>query len=197
VLVAVGRKPDTDGLGLENTSVKIAENGFIITDDQRSTAEKNIFAIGDAAGQPMLAHKAYYEASVVAEVIAGEPSVYDARTVPAVVFTDPEIAWCGLTETEAQKRGMDVKIARFPWKASGRAVAIGRTDGMTKLIADPGSERILGAGIAGHGASELIAEGALAVEMAADITDLSLTIHTHPTLSETIKEAADAFHRPK
>ena len=197
VLVAVGRKPYTDGLGLENTSVEVAENGFIVTDDQRRTAEENIFAVGDAVSQPMLAHKAYYEASVVAEVIVGEPSVYDARTVPAVVFTDPEIAWCGLTQTEAKERGMDVKIARFPWTASGRAVAIGRTDGMTKLVADPGSGRILGVGIAGHGASELIAEGALAVEMAADIMDLSLTIHAHPTLSETIKEAAEILHKSK
>ncbi len=193
VLVSVGRRPSAEGLGLENTSVTTDKKGFIIHDQQQRTDAPNIFVIGDIAGQPMLAHKAYYEARVAAEVIAGKSVIYDAKAIPAIVYTDPQIAWAGLTETEAQEQGRKVKVAKFPWKASGRAVAIGRTDGVTKLLIDPESEAVLGAGIAGHGAGDLIAEGVLAVEMGADVTDLALTVHAHPTLAETIWEAAEKF----
>ena len=193
VLVAVGRKPCTDGLGLENTKIKLTENGFIETDAQRRTAEQAVFAIGDVAGQPMLAHKATYEARVAVEVCLDRKTVYDPRAVPCVVFTDPEIAWCGLTQAEAEEQGRDVKVTTFPWAASGRALTLGRREGVTKLLFDPESGRLLGAGIAGHGAGELLAEAVLGIEMGAVADDLAWTIHAHPTLSETIMEAAAAF----
>ncbi len=193
VLVSVGRRPNTEGLGLEDSGVRLDPDGFIEVDPRRRTAVESIYAIGDVTGQPMLAHKASHEARVAVEAIAGRKVAFEPAAIPAVVFTDPEIAWCGLTETEARERGRTVEIARFPWGASGRAVTLNRTDGLTKLVIDPKSERILGVGICGVGAGELIAEGALAVEMAALATDLSLTIHPHPTLSETVMEAAEVF----
>ncbi|NQV32341.1 MAG: dihydrolipoyl dehydrogenase [Phycisphaeraceae bacterium] len=192
VLVAIGRRPTTAGLGLEHTQVKVNEQGFIEIDNQARTAEPTIFAIGDVAGQPMLAHKATAEAKVAVEVIAGQKSVFEPKAIPAVMFTDPEIAWCGLTESEAKAQDRDVFVTTFPWAASGRATSLGRNDGVTKLIMDPETHRILGMGIAGAGAGELIAEGTLAVEMGAVAEDLALTIHPHPTLSETIMEAAEA-----
>jgi dihydrolipoamide dehydrogenase len=194
VRVAVGRRPNTQGLGLENTKIQLDEKGFIQVDEQRRTADEKIFAIGDVTGEPMLAHKAKHEGRVAAEVIAGEPAAFEPRAIPAVVFTDPEIAWCGLTETEARREKRDVKVARFPWLASGRAATLARTEGLTKLILDPESDRVLGVGIVGAGAGELIAEGVLAVEMAASARDLSLIIHPHPTLTETVGEAAETIY---
>jgi dihydrolipoamide dehydrogenase len=193
VLIAVGRRPNSADLGLEDLSVVVNERGFIETDLQRRTGAPNIFAIGDVAGEPMLAHKATHEARTAVEAIAGEPSAFDPAAIPAVVFTDPEIAWTGLNETEAQTRGIDVEVVKFPWNASGRASTIGRTDGVTKLILEPGTDRIIGVGIVGSGAGELIAEATLAVEMGAVADDLRLTIHAHPTLSETVMEAAELF----
>jgi dihydrolipoamide dehydrogenase len=195
-LVAVGRKPNSRGFGLENTKVQVDEKGFIKVDAQRRTTDEAIWAIGDVAGEPMLAHKATYEGKIAVEAMAGEPAVYDTRAVPAVVFTDPEIAYCGLTETEAKKENREVKVARFPWGASGRAMTLGRTDGLTKLVTEPETERILGVGIVGAGAGELIAEGVLAVEMAATARDLALIIHAHPTLSETLGEDAESVYGP-
>ncbi len=193
VLVAVGRRPDTNGLGLENTGVTVDEKGFITVDSQRRTTEPTIHAVGDVAGQPMLAHKATYEGKVAAEAIAGMKTIYDPEAIPGVVFTDPEIAWCGLTEAEAKGAGREVKVTSFPWAASGRATTLGRNDGVTRLIVDPNdSDRILGVGMAGPGAGELIAEGTLAIEMGAVAGDLAWTIHPHPTLSETIMEAAES-----
>lgn len=204
VLISVGRKPNSDYLGLENTKLKVDPHGFIEVDTQRRTSEPEIYAIGDVAGEPMLAHKATHEGRVVAEVIAGHKVAFEPQAIPAVVFTDPEIAWCGLTETQAKEQNRPVKIARFPWSASGRATTLDRNDGVTKLIFDPETGRILGMGIVGTGAGELIAEGVLAVEMAALASDISLSIHPHPTLSETIMEAAEVFfgtsthiYRPK
>jgi dihydrolipoamide dehydrogenase len=194
VLLAVGRRPNSAGLGLANTSIEVDGRGFLKVDGQRRTAEKNIFAIGDVAGEPMLAHKASHEGRVAAEAVAGRRVAYEPAAIPAVVFTDPEIAWVGLTEHEAHDRSIAHKVVRFPWAASGRAATLGRDDGMTKLIIDPRSERIIGMGIAGSGAGEMIAEGALAIEMGANVTDIGLTIHPHPTLTETIMEAADLFH---
>jgi dihydrolipoamide dehydrogenase len=194
VLVAVGRKPNSEDLGLENTRAKLSPRGFVEVDAQRRTAEPSIFAIGDLTGDPMLAHKASHEAAVAAEVIAGHKAAFEPNAIPAVVFTDPEIAWCGLTEAQAQERQRPVAVARFPWAASGRATTLGRNDGLTKLILDPDTQRILGVGIVGPGAGELIAEATLAVEMAALATDLKLTIHPHPTLSETVMEAAEVFY---
>jgi dihydrolipoamide dehydrogenase len=194
VLVAVGRRPNSRGLGLENTKVKVNEKGFVQVDRQMRTADEHIFAIGDVAGEPMLAHKASHEGKVAAEVIAGEKVVFDSRAIPAVVFTDPEIAWCGLTEADARAQKREVKVGRFPWGASGRAVSLGRPDGLTKLITDPESDIVLGVGLVGAGAGELIAEGVLAVEMAATARDLALSIHPHPTLSETMGEAAEVLH---
>jgi dihydrolipoamide dehydrogenase len=194
VLVAVGRRPNSQGLGLENTKVQLTEKGFIRVDKQMRTNDPHIFAIGDVAGEPMLAHKATHEGKVAAEVIAGEKTIFDSRAIPAVVFTDPEIAWCGLTETEAKAQKREIKVARFPWAASGRAVSLGRPDGLTKFIVDPQTERILGVGIVGAGAGELIAEGVLAVEMAASAHDVALSIHPHPTLSETLGEAAESLN---
>lgn len=194
VLVAVGRRPSSAGLALENTAVQVDGGGFIETDAQCRTDEPAIFAIGDVAGEPMLAHKASHEARVAVEVIAGRRVAYEPTAVPAVVFTDPEVAWAGLSEAEAKAQAIDHAVARFPWAASGRAVTLGRGEGMTKLVIDARSERILGAGIVGPGAGEMIAEAVLAIEMAANVTDLSLCIHPHPTLSETFKEAAEVFH---
>ena len=193
VLVAVGRRPLSCDLGLENTGVVVNERGFITVDAQMRTADPRILAIGDVAGEPMLAHKAAREARVAAEAAAGKPAAYDAVAVPAVVFTDPEIAWCGLTETEAQEQGRTVAVSRFPWAASGRAVTLDRTEGQTKLIFDPESERLLGVGIVGPGAGDLISEGVLGLEMAAVARDIADSIHPHPTLSETIAESAEGF----
>jgi dihydrolipoamide dehydrogenase len=204
VLVSVGRQPNSGDLGLENTRVAVDDRGFVQVNDARRTAEPSIFAIGDVVGEPMLAHKATHEGRVAAEAIAGRDVVFDPRAVPAVVFTDPEIAWCGLTETEARAENPDIEIAKFPWAASGRAKTLGRNDGLTKLIIDPESEQILGVAIAGAGAGDLIAEAVVAIEMAAVASDLSLSIHPHPTLSETIMGAAEVFfgtatdiYRPK
>jgi dihydrolipoamide dehydrogenase len=194
VLVSVGRRPNSRIPGLDRTQVRVSERGFIEVDAQRRTHEPTIFAIGDVAGEPMLAHKATHEGRVAAEVIAGHKVGYDPVAIPAVVFTDPELAWCGLTEGEAKERGLEVTVARFPWGASGRAMTIDRTDGLTKLVIDPKTERLLGMGVVGAGAGELIAEGVLAVEMGAVAKDVGLSIHPHPTLSETVMEAADAFY---
>ena len=194
VLLAVGRRPNSADLGLANTTIEVDGRGFIKVDAQRRTAEKHIFAIGDVAGEPMLAHKASHEGRVAAEVIAGRQVVYEPAAIPAVVFTDPEIAWVGLTEKEATDQSIAHKVVRFPWAASGRAATLDRDDGLTKLVVDPRSERIIGMGIAGSGAGEMISEGVLAIEMGANVTDVGLTIHPHPTLTETIMEAADLFH---
>ena len=204
VLVSIGRRPNSKIDGLGTTGVKVDSKGFIETDGQRRTAEPTMFAIGDVAGEPMLAHKASHEARVAIEAIAGHKATFAPAAIPAVVFTDPEIAWAGLTEAEAEKSGRRVEITRFPWPASGRAIAIDRVDGMTKLVIDPDTGRILGMGLVGSGAGELIAEGVLAIEMGATAEDLKLTIHPHPTLSETVMEAAEVFfgqathvYRPK
>lgn len=194
VLTAVGRRPNSENLGLENTGVELDEKGFIKVDAQQRTAEPSIFAIGDVAGEPMLAHKAFYEGRIAAEAASGRHVARDMRAIPAVVFTDPEIAWAGLTEAEAKARHMNHEVVRFPWAASGRALTLGRSDGLTKLLIDPDSQRILGVGLAGPGVGELIAEGVLAIELGASAGDLGLTIHAHPTLAETFKEAADMFY---
>jgi dihydrolipoamide dehydrogenase len=173
--------------------VAVGASGFIETDGQRRTAEPTIFAIGDVAGEPMLAHKASHEARVAVEALAGHKAVFEPRAIPAVVFTDPEIAWCGLTEAQATAAGTPIEVAKFPWGAASRAVTVDRPDGLTKLVLEPGTGRVLGVGIAGSGAGELIAEGALAVEMGATAEDLKLTIHAHPTLSETLMESAEVF----
>jgi dihydrolipoamide dehydrogenase len=196
VLVAVGRRPNSQNLGLEKTRVQVDDKGFIRVDAQRRTTDENIYAIGDVAGEPMLAHKASHEGKVAVEAIAGEPAAFDSPAIPAVVFTDPEISWCGLTETDAKRQQREARVSRFPWAASGRAATLGRTEGLTKLITEPESERVLGVGIVGYGAGEMIAEGVLAVEMAATARDLSLSIHPHPTLSETVGEAAEALYGP-
>lgn len=193
VLVSIGRKPNTAGLGLEHTRVVVGARGFIEVDAQMRTAEPTIFAIGDIVGEPQLAHKASHEGRVAVEVIAGHKVAFEPRAIPAVVFTDPEIAWAGLTETRAKLEGIDVKVARFPWAASGRATTLDRFDGVTKLVLDAATERVLGVGICGPGAGELIAEGTLAIEMGAVARDLALTIHPHPTLSETVMESAEVF----
>lgn len=194
VLVSIGRRPNAKIEGLERTRVKVDAKGFIETDGQRRTAEPTMFAIGDVAGEPMLAHKASHEARVAVEAIAGHKAVFEPAAIPAVVFTDPEIAWAGLTEAEAEKAGRTVTVARFPWAASGRAITLDRVDGLTKMIVDPETERVLGVGIVGHGAGELIGEGVVAVEMGATAHDLALCVHPHPTLSETIMEAAEIFY---
>jgi dihydrolipoamide dehydrogenase len=194
ILVAVGRKPNSDLAGLGQTRVKVNARGFIEVDPSRRTAEPSIYAIGDVAGEPMLAHKASHEGFTAVDSIAGRKVAFEPLAIPAVVFTDPEIAWCGLTEDEAKKENRPVKVAKFPWGASGRATTLDRTDGLTKLVIDPESERVLGVGIVGMGAGELIAEGVLAVEMSALAADLELCIHPHPTLSETLMEAAESFY---
>jgi dihydrolipoamide dehydrogenase len=192
-LVSIGRRPNARIPGLDKTRVQVNDRGFIQTDFQRRTDEPTIFAIGDVAGEPMLAHKASHEARVAVEAIAGHKAVFEPAAIPAVVFTDPEIAWAGLTETQAAKDGRKVEVARFPWGASGRAIAIDRVNGLTKLLIDPETERVLGVGIVGSGAGELIAEGVLAIEMGATASDVKLTIHPHPTLTETIMESAEQF----
>jgi dihydrolipoamide dehydrogenase len=194
VLVAVGRRPSSRDLGLEKAGIEIDDKGFIKVDERRRTTAERIYAIGDVAGEPMLAHKATYEGKVAVEVIAGEPAVYDARAVPAVVFTDPEVAWCGLTETEAKRDNREIKRVRFPWAGSGRAMTLDRTEGLTKLIVDPETDRVLGVGIVGAGAGEMIAEAMLAIEMAASARDVAMTMHAHPTLSETVMEAAESLY---
>ena len=194
VLVSVGRRPNSKVPGLDSTRVKVNDKGFIVVDDQLRTEEPSIFAIGDVVGEPMLAHKASHEGRVAVEVIAGENVAFEARAIPAVVFTDPELAWAGLTETQAAKEGRTVTVAKFPWGASGRALTLDRSDGLTKLIIDPETERILGVGLVGPGAGELIAEGVLAIEMGANATDLKLSIHPHPTLTETLMESAEVFY---
>jgi dihydrolipoamide dehydrogenase len=193
VLVAVGRLPNSKGIGLENTKVKVSERGFIIVDRQRRTTDERIFAVGDVTGGAMLAHKAMHEGKVAAEVIAGMPSAFDFQAVPAVVYTDPQIAVCGLSEEAARSRGRNVKVSRFPWSASGRAVSMGVASGMTKMIIDPDSQRVLGVGIVGREAGEMISEAVLAIEMGALAEDLAMSIHPHPTLSEAEEEAAEAF----
>src|SRR5262249_38855785 len=182
--------------GLEKTGAEVDEKGFIKVDLQRRSSVENIYAIGDVAGEPMLAHKASHEGKIAVEAILGEPAAFDFQAVPAVVFTDPEIAWCGLMENEARRQGREVKVLRFPWGASGRAATLGRGEGLTKLITEPDTERLFGVGLVGYGAGELIGEGVLAVEMAATARDLSLIIHPHPTLSETIGEAAESLYGP-
>jgi len=193
VLVAVGRRPNSDGIGLENTDVVIDAKGFVGVDGQQRTADPRILAIGDVCGEPMLAHRASHQGKVAVEVLHGEPALFEPRAIPAVVFTDPEIAWAGLTEHEAAASGREVEISRYPWAASGRAHALGRIDGMTKMLVDPESDRVLGIGIVGPGAGELIAEGALAIEMGCSALDLSETIHPHPTLGETVAFSAENY----
>ena len=193
VLVAVGRRPQSEDLALDTTRVRRTAHGFIEVDARGATADPRIFAVGDVTGEPMLAHRAMRQAHVAAEAIAGRPAAFDNVVVPAVVFTDPEIAWCGLTETQAAAQGVTVRVAKFQWAASGRATTLGRADGVTKLVVDPESGRVVGAGVAGPGAGELIAEAALAVESALVAEDLAVTIHTHPTLSETWMEAAQTL----
>ncbi len=190
VLVAVGRRPNTEDIGLDKTRIQV-DGGFIQVDAQMRTADPKIYAIGDVVGNPMLAHKAVHEGHVCADVIAGKDVLFERRTIPAVVFTDPEIAWCGITESEAKEQGVAYKMKKMQWLASGRAVAIGRTEGLTKILFDPETERILGIGMTGPHVGEMIAEGCLAIEMGAVATDLAETIHPHPTLSETIGDVAD------
>jgi len=194
VLVSVGRKPNSEIPGLAKTQVKVGQRGFIQVNKQLHTDDPSIYAIGDVVGEPMLAHKASHEGRTAVEAIAGHKVAFEPAAIPAVVFTDPEIAWAGLTESQAKNEGRDIKVAKFPWGASGRAVTIDRTEGMTKLILDPATERVLGVGIVGSGAGELISEGVLAIEMAALAKDVALTIHPHPTLSETVMEAAEVFY---
>jgi dihydrolipoamide dehydrogenase len=193
VLVSVGRKPNSEISGLETTQVRLSPRGFIEVNKQLQTADPSIYAIGDVVGEPMLAHKASHEGRVAVEAIAGHKVAFEPAAIPAVVFTDPEVAWCGLTETHAEKEDREVKVAKFPWGASGRAVTLDRPEGVTKLIVDPHTERVLGVGIVGAGAGELIAEGVLAIEMAALASDVAMTIHPHPTLSETVMESAEVF----
>jgi len=193
VLVSVGRKPNSEIPGLGKTQVHVSPRGFIEVNKQLQTADPVIYAIGDVVGEPMLAHKAMHEGRVAAEAIAGQKVAFEPNAIPAVVFTDPEVAWCGLTETEAEKEKREIRVAKFPWAASGRAVTLDRPEGTTKLIIDPQTERVLGVGIVGVGAGELIAEGVLAIEMAALAKDVAMTIHPHPTLSETVMESAEVF----
>jgi dihydrolipoamide dehydrogenase len=194
VLVSVGRKPNSEIPGLEKTRVQLGARGFIQVNKQLQTADQGIYAIGDVVGEPMLAHKAMHEGRTAAEAIAGHKVAFEPHAIPAVVFTDPEVAWCGLTETQAQNENREIKVAKFPWAASGRAVTLDRPEGMTKLLIDPQTERVLGVGIVGVGAGELIAEGVLAVEMAALARDVAMTIHPHPTLSETVMNSAEVFY---
>ena len=194
VLVSVGRVPNCQDLGLKNTKVAVDEKGFIKVTSRQDTSDPGIYAIGDVAGGALLAHKATKEARIAVEVITGEASTFENVVIPAVVFTDPEVAWCGLTEAEAQQRGIHVEVVRFPWAASGRALSHDRTDGLTKLIIEPETERILGVGLVGAGAGELISEGVLAIEMGATAQDLAGSVHPHPTLSETLMEAAEVFY---
>ncbi|MFC1550595.1 dihydrolipoyl dehydrogenase [Candidatus Neomarinimicrobiota bacterium] len=193
VLVAVGRKPNTENLGLENAGLTVNNRGLIEVDKYQRTGVSNIYAIGDITGDPMLAHKATHEGKVAAEIIAGLPAAFDTDAIPAVMFTDPEVAWVGLTETEAKMQNIPYEKGEFPWAASGRALSIGQQIGKTKILFDPETKRVLGVGIIGSNAGDLISEGTLAIEMGADVEDLSLTIHPHPTLSETVGNAAEVF----
>jgi dihydrolipoyl dehydrogenase len=204
VLVSIGRRPVTSGIGLENTKVKVNDKGFVVVNDQQQTADPHIMAIGDVAGEPMLAHKASHEGKIAAEVLAGRPAAFEPQAIPAVIFTDPEIAWAGLTVSEAERTGRDIAMAVYPWQASGRAIANGRTDGMTRWVIDPASDRVLGCGIVGVGAGELIAEAVVAIEMGCTVRDVADSIHPHPTLSETLGFAAEVHlgtatevYRPK
>jgi dihydrolipoamide dehydrogenase len=204
VLVSVGRRPNSDGLGLEKTQVQVDAHGFIVVDGQRRTTDPRILAIGDVAGQPMLAHKATHEGKTVIEALVGQAAAFEPKAIPAVVFTDPEIAWAGLTETDAKREGRAVEVAQFPWAASGRAQAVGRTEGLTKWVVDPETQRVVGCGIVGFGAGDLIAEAVLAIELGCSVRDLAETIHPHPTLGETLGGAADVhlgfatdLYRPK
>lgn len=194
VLVSVGRVPAGEDIGLENTKVTLDDKGFVAVNAHQQTEDPNIYAIGDIAGGVLLAHKAHKEARIAVENICGESAAFENIVIPAIVFTDPELAWCGLTEAEAKENDLKVEVAKFPWTASGRALSFDRTDGMTKLIVEPETERILGVGVVGHGAGELIAEGVVLVEMGATAKDLALTVHPHPTLSETLMEAAEVFY---
>lgn len=194
VLISIGRVPNGDNLGLENTQVELDPKGFIKVDHQQRTADPSIYAIGDIAGGAMLAHKASKEARIAIEVLTGEASVFEDIVMPAVVFTNPELAWCGLTEAEAKAKGINHKVAKFPWSASGRALCFQKPDGMTKLIVDPESDRLLGVGICGLNAGEMIGEGVLAIEMGATAKDLAESVHPHPTLSETIMECAELYY---
>ncbi len=193
VLVSVGRVPNSADLGLENTKVELDEKGFVKVNAHQQTGDPSIYAIGDIAGGIMLAHKAHKEARIAVENINGEETVFENVIIPAVVFTDPELAWCGLTEAEAKEKGLSYQVAKFPWSASGRALSFDRTDGVTKMIVDPDTNRLLGVGICGAGAGELIAEATLAMEMGATAEDIALTVHPHPTLSETVMECAEVF----
>ena len=193
-LVSIGRRPNTENIGLDNTKVKLNDKGFVIANSQQKTEDPSILAIGDVIGGPMLAHKAAHEAKVAVEVLNGEKSDFKNRVIPAVVFTDPEIAWAGLTENEAHAQGRNVKVVKFPWGASGRAQTLGRGEGLTKLLIDPESERIIGVGLTGPGAGELIAEGVLAIQTQIKAKELALSIHPHPTLSETMMETAEVFY---
>ncbi|MGI9458001.1 MAG: dihydrolipoyl dehydrogenase [Aeoliella sp.] len=204
VLISVGRRPVSGGFGLENTKVTVNDHGFVEVDLQQRTSDPHILAIGDVAGEPMLAHKASHEGKVAAEVLAGEPAAFEPQAIPAVVFTDPEIAWAGLTEEEAKRDGRKVKVAQYPWQASGRAIAIGRTDGLTKWLVDPETDRVLGCGIVGSGAGDLISEAVVAIEMGCVVRDVADSIHPHPTLSETVAFAGEVHlgtatevYRPK
>lgn len=202
VLASVGRQPNSDNIGIENTKCVVNQRGFVEVDAQRRTADKKIFAIGDVAGDPMLAHKASREGIVAAEAIAGHPAAFDVAAIPAVVYTSPELAWCGMTESEAKQKGIEYKVGKFSWGASGRAIAMAKPEGLTKIIADAKTKRVIGVGIVGEHAGDLIAEAVLAMEMGAEADDLALTIHPHPSISETLMEAAEgtfgsAIHQAK
>jgi len=194
VLVAVGRVPNSSDLGLENTGVQLDERGYVKVNHHQQTDDPAIYAIGDIAGGILLAHKAHKEARIAIENIDGEDVVFENIVIPAVVFTDPELAWCGVTEAEAKEKGIKYEVAKFPWSASGRALSFDRTDGVTKMLIDPDTDRVLGVGICGAGAGELIAEATLAIEMGATAEDIALTVHAHPTLSETLMECAEVFY---
>ncbi len=191
VLVSIGRRPVTRDLGLENTQVEVTDRGFVLCDQQQRTADPHILAIGDVAGDPMLAHKATHQGRVAAEVVAGQASAFDKIAIPAVVFTDPEIAWAGLTEEQAKREGRNVDVEVYPWAASGRAQALGITNGLTKWLIDPETQRVVGCGIVGSGAGELIAEAVLAIEMGCEVHDITDSVHPHPTLSETLMNAGE------
>ena len=193
VLVSVGRRPNSAGLGLENTDAELDEKGFVIADECQRTADPHILAIGDVAGEPMLAHKATHQGKVAVEALLGEPAAFQPQAIPAIVFTDPEIAWAGLTEEQAKAENIPVEIVKYPWAASGRAMALGRTEGFTKLLIDPASERIVGVGIVGVNAGDILTEAVVAIEMGATARDMAESIHPHPTLSETLGFAAEAF----
>jgi dihydrolipoamide dehydrogenase len=204
VLVSVGRVPNSNIDGLDQTRVEVDTRGFVAVDTQCRTAEPSLFAIGDLVGEPMLAHKAFHEGRVAVDALAGDDVKFEPMAIPAVVFTDPELAWCGLTETQASRENRQVVVSRFPWAASGRAITIDQPSGITKLVIDPDTEQVLGMGVAGAGAGELIAEGVMAIEMGATPFDIKMSIHPHPTLSETVLEAAEVFlgqsthvYRPK